>query len=51
MKTDKKKDCTVSEQDLETIVQFIESVKFGSISIIILDGRIVQIEKNEKVRV
>ena len=51
MKTDKKKDCTVSEKDLETIVKFIESVKFGSISIIIQDGRIVQIEKNEKVRV
>ena len=47
---DKKKDCTVSEKDLETIVKFIESVKFGSISIIIQDGRIVQIEKNEKVR-
>lgn len=51
MKTEKSKKCTVSEKDLATIVRFIESVKFGSVSIIIQDQKIVQIEKNEKVRV
>lgn len=48
---ERRKECAVSEKDLNTIIRFIESVKFGSISIIIQDGKIVQIEKNEKVRV
>ncbi len=40
----------ISEQDIRTVKEFIESVKFGSVSIIIQDGKIVQIEKNEKLR-
>lgn len=40
----------VSEKDLKTIVKFIESVQFGSVSIVIQNGKIIQIEKNEKVR-
>lgn len=40
----------ISEKDLKKIEEFIESVEFGSVSIIIQNGRIVQIEKNEKVR-
>ncbi|MDU6265132.1 MAG: YezD family protein [Anaerocolumna aminovalerica] len=41
---------SVSGKDLQTIIEFIESIQFGSITIIVQDGRIVQIEKNEKVR-
>lgn len=40
----------VSEKDLKTIIEFIESIEFGSVSIVIQNGRIVQVEKNEKVR-
>lgn len=40
----------VSEEELETIAAFIESIKFGSVNVVIQDGKIVQIEKNEKVR-
>ncbi|WP_257391780.1 YezD family protein [Mesobacillus jeotgali] len=28
----------------------LETLKFGSITLVVQDGRIVQIEKNEKVR-
>ncbi|WP_249366415.1 YezD family protein [Neobacillus rhizophilus] len=28
----------------------LESIKFGSITLVIQDGKVVQIEKNEKVR-
>ncbi|MCM3570859.1 YezD family protein [Neobacillus mesonae] len=28
----------------------LESLKFGSITLVVQDGKIVQIEKNEKVR-
>jgi hypothetical protein len=40
----------VSEKNLQTIVDFIESVQYGSVNIVIQDGTIVQIEKSEKVR-
>ncbi|MFC4798492.1 MULTISPECIES: YezD family protein [Neobacillus] len=28
----------------------LESIKFGSITLVVQDGKVVQIEKNEKVR-
>lgn len=40
----------VSEKELKTIAEYIESVKFGSVNIVIQDGKIIQIEKNEKIR-
>ncbi|WP_407937538.1 YezD family protein [Neobacillus mesonae] len=30
--------------------KMLESLKFGSITLVVQDGKIVQIEKNEKVR-
>jgi len=42
---------TVSEKDIQKIIEFIETIQFGSIMLIIQDGKIVQIEKNEKVRI
>lgn len=44
------KSTTVTEKDLKTIIEFIESIQFGAVSIVIQNGKIVQIEKNEKVR-
>lgn len=47
---DGEKETTVSQKDLKTIAEFVSSVRYGSVSIVIQDGKIVQIEKNEKVR-
>lgn len=47
---EKTKSSKVSETDLAKIVEFIEAIQFGSVSIVIQNGKIVQIEKNEKVR-
>jgi hypothetical protein len=44
-----KRNC-VGENDIQRIVEFIESIQYGSITVVIQDGKIVQIEKNEKVR-
>ncbi len=41
---------SVNEKDIQKIIEFIESIQFGSITVVIQDSRIVQIEKNEKVR-
>ncbi|MGM9929830.1 MAG: YezD family protein [Bacillus sp. (in: firmicutes)] len=42
------------ENELNDVYQKIEgmlqSMKFGSITIIVQDGKIIQLEKNEKVR-
>ncbi|ROR28213.1 hypothetical protein EDD66_105152 [Mobilisporobacter senegalensis] len=48
-KTNSKKN-VVYEKDIQKVIEFIETIQFGSITLIIQDGRIVQIEKNEKVR-
>ena len=40
----------MTEERLAQIKEYIESVKYGSVIIIIQDGKIVQIEKNEKIR-
>jgi hypothetical protein len=34
----------------DKLMSYIKDIKYGSVTIIIQDGRIVQIEKNEKVR-
>ncbi len=44
-----KRNC-INEKDIQKIIEFIESIQFGSITVVIQDSRIVQIEKNEKVR-
>ena len=40
----------VSQNQLAQIKDYIESIKFGSVNIIIQDGKIIQIDKNEKIR-
>lgn len=41
---------SVNEKDIHKIIEFINSIQYGSIVISIQDGKIVQIEKNEKIR-
>ena len=41
---------TLTEQDLKKIIELIEASRYGSITVIVQDGKIVQIEKNEKIR-
>ena len=48
MKEEKGK--AVTEEELKTIAEFIESIQYGVVSIIIQYGKIIQIEKSEKVR-
>lgn len=38
------------EEILEYLQQMIGSVKYGHITLVLQDGKVVQIEKNEKVR-
>lgn len=40
----------VSKEELEKIKSLIETVRFGSVSIIVQDGKLMQVEKHEKIR-
>ncbi len=40
----------VTEKELAKIKEYVESIKFGSVNIIIQDGKIIQIDKSEKIR-
>ena len=40
----------VTENQLAQIKDYIESIKYGSVNIIIQDGKIIQIDKSEKIR-
>jgi hypothetical protein len=41
----------LGKEQLELIQEMVGSIQFGTISIIVQDGKIVQIEKNEKYRI
>lgn len=43
-------DQTPQELPLEAIRQAVESIRFGVVQLIIQDGRVVQIDKTEKIR-
>lgn len=45
-----KENSVVTKQQLAAILDAIQSVRFGSITLIIQDGKLVQIDKNEKTR-
>lgn len=40
----------VTNSDLLNIKSFIETIRFGSVNIVIQDGKIIQIDKHEKIR-
>ncbi len=46
---DRKKNM-IQKSDLDKIIEFLETIQYGSVSVIIQDGKIMQIEKNEKIR-
>lgn len=41
----------VPEADLKKITELLETLQYGSVTVIVQDGKIMQIEKNEKIRV
>lgn len=41
---------TVTEDQLKVLLSSIDSIRYGSVTLVIQDGRVVQFEKNEKVR-
>ena len=40
----------VKQEELKKIEELIHTVKYGTVTIVIQDGKIVQLEKHEKLR-
>lgn len=41
----------ISKEDIDKLYEMAKTLKFGSITLVFQDGKLIQIEKNEKVRV
>ena len=40
----------IAMEDLKQLLEMVNSINYGSITLLIQDRRVIQIEKNEKVR-
>lgn len=49
-KASKNEGKAITDEDLKKLLVFLKEIKYGSITLIIQDGKVKQIEKNEKVR-
>jgi hypothetical protein len=45
-----KTDSPISEADLQRLLGLLGKIAYGSVTLIIQNGQVVQIEKNEKLR-
>ena len=41
----------VTEKDLQASVDFVGTIQFGAVTIVIQDGKVIQLEKSEKLRI
>lgn len=40
----------ISEENLQRLLDLLKNVKYGSITLVVQDGKVIQIERNEKIR-
>jgi hypothetical protein len=40
----------ISEENLEKLLELLRNVKYGSVTLVVQDGIVVQVERNEKIR-
>lgn len=41
----------IREQDLKKIVELLETIQYGSVTVVVQDGKLLQIERSEKIRI
>ena len=49
-KDSNEKNIPIAMEDLKRLLEMVNSINYGSITLLIQDRRVIQIEKNEKVR-
>lgn len=50
MEHGKVKKAEIKEEDIVRICEILSDIRYGSVTIVVQDGKIIQIEKNEKMR-
>jgi hypothetical protein len=40
----------ISDENLKKLLELLKTIKYGSITLVVQDGVVVQVEKNEKIR-
>jgi hypothetical protein len=40
----------ISDENIKKLLELLQSVKYGSITLVVQDGKVIQIERNEKIR-
>jgi len=40
----------LASADLQKLLEMVKSVRYGSVTLVIQDGQVIQIDKNEKMR-
>jgi len=40
----------ISEENLETLLEILKTTKYGSVTLVVQDGVVIQMERNEKLR-
>jgi hypothetical protein len=40
----------ISNEDLEKLLELLTTIRYGSVTLIVQDGKVVQIDRNEKMR-
>lgn len=50
MEREKVKKSEIKEEEFARIRAILSDIRYGSVTIVVQDGRIIQIEKNEKMR-
>jgi hypothetical protein len=50
MQNEKTKTATVDEETLQQIKKQIEQIRYGSVTIVVHDGKVVQLDTSEKIR-
>jgi len=41
---------TISEENLKKLLELLKTTQYGSVTLVIQDGVVIQIERNEKLR-
>lgn len=45
-----KTETTLSEQQLKRIQEAVREIRYGTVTLVIQDGRLIQIDRSEKIR-
>ena len=41
---------TISEENLKRLLELLKTTKYGSVTLVVQDGVVIQMERNEKLR-